>query len=93
MPDPEDDPLATEPFSRDYLLVEGARVYAWRGDLAVMDHDLYRGLATKVGEPLVGRVGGLTYEFIPSRNVPAESVNVPKRQHNGATPDTLLIQK
>ena len=88
--DPERD---LEPFSSKYAIVEGVRVFTWNDDLAVMDYELYNGLAGRVGEPVLGRVGGLTYEFIPSRQVPAESVNIPADRHNGTTPDTLLVQK
>jgi hypothetical protein len=81
-----------ENYSAGYAIVRDVRVYSWTGELAVMDEDLYHGLAHKVGEPVVGRVGGLTYEFVPGQGVPANSVNVPQEQHNGATPETLLVQ-
>lgn len=91
--DDNDDELKIEDFAARYSIVHGVRVFSWTGDVAGMDVDLYNGLVERMSEPLIGRVGGLTYEFAPVGQVPANSVNVPAEEHNGTTPETVLIQK
>lgn len=83
-----------ENFSRDYWMVCDAEVNKHEGDLALMDEDLYDDLVEAIGEPIIGFVGGLHYEFIPSRQVLADRCAVPRRNHKASHNSmTLLLSK
>jgi len=81
----------TEPFASRYTLVRDAEVRTWREDEAHMDFEMYRALALRYGEPVVGYVGGLHYHFAPSDEVFRGECAVPA--HNHSDPSALLIQK
>jgi hypothetical protein len=83
-----------EPFSRDYDLVLDAEVHTWGEEEAHMDVEMYEELAFRVGEPIIGMVGGLHYQFKPSTQVLRDSCAVPRyfrgRRVSGST---LLLRR
>jgi hypothetical protein len=84
------EPLITETFSAGYELVHGADVFTHKGE-AVMDEEMLSALQQRFSAPVVGRVGGLHYQFKAQNSIPGMSVAVPEGTHD--SPDTLLIQK
>jgi hypothetical protein len=81
-----------EPFSAGYVLVRDAEVCSWSDEVAAMADDLYDALAHRYGEPVVGRVGGLTYYFKRHQTgIPPMTVAVPDTTHDD--PSALLVQK
>lgn len=86
--------MHAENFSRDYVIVQDAEVHAWPDSEAIMDEEMYAALARSFGEPIVGCVEGTHYHFRSERRgVPGMSAVVPERNHEGAEPEALLIQK
>lgn len=86
-----DTPLI-ESFSSDYAIVQDATVRTWREDEAHMDAGLYKYLEEWLGEPIVGMIDGLHYEFIPSTQVLSKEVAIPK-QNRAKDPSVLLVMK
>ena len=83
-----------ENWSRDYWMAHEITVDRYEGDLALMDADLYEDLVEAIGEPLIGYVGGIHYEFIPTLKVLSDRVAVPRQNHKGSYDNmTLLISK
>jgi hypothetical protein len=83
-----------ENWSRDYWMAHEIAVDRYEGDLALMDADLYEDLVEAIGEPLIGYVGGIHYEFIPTLKVLSDRVAVPRQNHKGSYDNmTLLISK
>lgn len=83
-----------ESFSAGYALVHGVEVFEWRDETAEMDVDLYEGLVDLLGEPIIGFVNGLHYQFEPSTNVLSGQCAVP-RSGRGAKMEgsALLVRK
>lgn len=82
------------PFSAGYTLVRNADVRTWSEDETHMDVGLYSGLVREFGDPIVGYVGGLHYQFKPSREVLSGKCAIPKSSHGRASdPSALLIRK
>ena len=88
---PEQFRPVTEPFSAGYELVRNAEVHSHGGDEALMDFKMFDALAERFGEPFIGYVGGLHYQFRREKAVPSGAVAVPS--HNHDDPDALLIQR
>lgn len=84
-------PLCSD-FSAGYILVEGIETCRWSDELAGMPYDLYETLAIYNGEPVIGYVGGLHYEFRPMYGIPARTVAVPRDNHD-QDPGPFLLQK
>jgi hypothetical protein len=83
-----------ENWSRDYWMAHEITVDRYEGDLALMDADLHEDLVEAIGEPLIGYVGGIHYEFIPTLKVLSDRVAVPRQNHKGSYDNmTLLISK
>ncbi|UBF19076.1 hypothetical protein HRTV-17_gp3 [Halorubrum phage HRTV-17] len=81
-------------FSRDYDLVLDAEVHTWREEEAHMDVDLYEDLALRLGEPIIGMVGGVNYQFRPSTQVLRDSCAVPRRfRGRRVSGSTLLVRR
>jgi hypothetical protein len=90
MAEPDENPT-TEPFSASYALVHDADVITWPDEKAIMDDHMFVTLARKFGEPVVGRIGKIHYNFLPEHGIPKFSVAVPEVNHDN--PSRLLIQK
>jgi hypothetical protein len=83
-----------ENWSRDYWMAHETTVDRYEGDLALMDADLYEDLVQAIGGPLIGYVGGIHYEFIPTFKVLSDRVAVPRQNHKGSYDNmTLLLSK
>jgi gamma-glutamylcysteine synthetase len=83
-----------EPFSAGYALIRGVRIDTWPEDEAVMDYELYRALKQRYGNPIVGKIGGIHYQFRPATDVLADSVAIPEHSHGkDASQAALLIRK
>lgn len=80
----------TQPFSERYEMVHKANVFLHKGK-AIIDEELARALGERFSRPIVGRVGGLHYQFKPESSVPGMSVAVPESRHH--SDDVLLIRK
>jgi len=86
-----DQGLRTESFSSSYEMVPDATVETWQDEEAHMDFRLYRTLARRFGEPVIGFIGGLHYQFKPSDQVLSGRCAVPAANHSD--PSVLLIRK
>ena len=81
-------------FSRDYDLVLDAEVQTWREEEAHMDVDLYEDLVLRLGEPIIGMVGGINYQFKPSKQVLNYQCAVPRRYRGRrVSGSTLLVRR
>lgn len=85
------DGIITEHFSAGYELIHGARIHTLDQEEAVMDYELLNLLKSMFGEPVVGYIDGIHYQFKPERSIPADALAVPADNHE--QPDTLLVQK
>ena len=86
------DETSLSDFSAGYILVENVEVRRWSDELAGMPFDLYDSLAIYNGEPVIGYVGGLHYEFRPMYGIPDKTVAVPRHNHS-RDPGPFLLQK
>lgn len=83
-----------EEFSRDYVIAPTVDIHKHGGDEAILDEEVYSEFATMLGEPIVGHIGSLHYQFKPSRSVMAGRGAVPSRHHKAASePLPLLLLK
>lgn len=83
-----------ESYSAGYLFAPEVEVNRYGEDLAIMDEELYEDLARQLGEPVIGYVGGLHYEFMPSTGILSGRCAVPRSNHREAsTPLALLVQR
>lgn len=85
----DDEVSLTAPFSDRYVIVQDAEVMTRPDGYAEMDAVMHRRLSERFGEYFVGMVGGIHYQFQPSRTVPAGAVVVPASNHDNA--ETMLI--
>ncbi|WP_372611647.1 hypothetical protein [Halomonas sp.] len=85
--------MQLESFSSGYWLAGGVTVDTHEGEYALMDETLYDSLVQTIGDPLVGHIDGLHYEFIPTRNVLTDRVAVPARNHSTDRELLLLLAK
>jgi len=84
------DSLYTQRFSAGYDLVCGAEVTTVNDDEALIDMEMQKELERVFGEPLTGFIGGLHYQFKPTRSIPKHSVAVPMENHDD--PDAFLVK-
>lgn len=83
-----------EPFSAGYALVRDATVQTWSEQEAHMDADLYDDLAFYLGEPVIGMIGGLHYNFRPSEQVLSDQCAIPRRNRGRRVGgSTLLVRR
>jgi len=82
-----------ESFSAGYWLAGDVQVDTHDGEIALMDETLYRKLVALIGDPIIGLIDGLHYEFQPTRSVLTGRVAVPTKNHRGSGSRTLLLQK
>lgn len=81
-------------FSKEYLLAPEVDVEVHWNEEAVMGPDVFNNLVKFLGEPIVGHVDGIHYEFKPDEDVLLEDVLVPIDNHKAASkPMALLLQK
>jgi hypothetical protein len=85
------DDLVVQAFSSGYRIVQNAEVYELDEEEAIMDFEMLDRLRAMFGEPIVGKVGDLHYQFKPRRSIPRFGLAVPGRNHD--SPDTLLIKR
>jgi hypothetical protein len=83
--------IVTEPFSAGYELVRNAEVHTYDEDEAIMDAEMLQRLEAQFGQPLIGYVGGLHYQFKPERAVPGNALALPETNHSD--PGPLLVQR
>ncbi len=84
----------TEPFSKDYLLAPELEVCTYSGSNAVVAPDVYDALVDKVGEPLVGSVGGVRFSIRSHRPIPTDLIAISDSPKYAARDgDALLIYK
>ncbi|UBF20328.1 hypothetical protein HCTV-8_gp3 [Haloarcula virus HCTV-8] len=80
-----------ENFSAGYALVRDATVQTWAEEEAHMDVDLYDELTYHLGEPIIGFVGGLHYQFRPSKQVLTDQCAVPRRNRGRRVGGSALL--
>lgn len=83
--------IPLENWSRDYVLAPEIEVNRHRGDRALLDEAAYAKLRCRLGEPIVGYVGGLHYHFAPSNEVLADRAAVPRRNHKAESDRMSLL--
>lgn len=86
--------IPREPYSSGYSIAKGIEVEVWNDDIAAVPRDLYRRLAATLGEPVVTYTGGLHYRPKPlDKGVPADTLAVPKHNHQVVEPDIMLVME
>ena len=83
--------LTVQPFSSEYLLIDGVDIFTHNNPDAEMDIEMFRVLSQAFGEHFMGLTDGIHYQFEPVNRIPKDAIALPERNHTN--PETLLIQK
>lgn len=80
-----------EPWNQQYLLAPHADVLTYGDENAVIDPVLHDHLRRVLGDPVVGYINGIHYEFRREESVPADTAVVPARNHDVPEGEELTL--